>query len=123
VAGKRAVNAASRDSGVVVVGAGLAGLRTVEALRRKDYGGPITLVGDEPHPPYDRPPLSKGVLAGDADAGQARLADADRLRALGAKWRPGVAAAAVDPDRRRVALMGQRASLAQAEKSVRESIS
>jgi 3-phenylpropionate/trans-cinnamate dioxygenase ferredoxin reductase component len=98
------VNAPSGDSGVVIVGAGLAGLRTVEALRRKDYSGPLTLIGDEPHPPYDRPPLSKGVLAGDADAGQACLADADRLQALGAEWRPGVPAAALDLDRRRVAL-------------------
>jgi NADPH-dependent 2,4-dienoyl-CoA reductase/sulfur reductase-like enzyme len=49
---------------VVVVGAGLAGWRTCEALRREGFEGAITLVGDEPYAPYDRPPLSKQVLSG-----------------------------------------------------------
>lgn len=52
---------------VVVAGAGLAGLRSVEALRRRGFAGRITLLGAEPHPPYDRPPLSKAVLAGKQD--------------------------------------------------------
>ena len=52
---------------IVVVGAGLAGLQTVVALRTQGYTGPLTLVGAEDEPPYDRPPLSKAVLAGDAD--------------------------------------------------------
>ncbi|MFK0169616.1 NAD(P)/FAD-dependent oxidoreductase [Streptomyces sp. NPDC090306] len=52
---------------MIVVGAGLAGLRAVEALRARGFGGALTLVGAEPHPPYDRPPLSKDVLAGAAD--------------------------------------------------------
>ncbi|HYB48554.1 MAG TPA: FAD-dependent oxidoreductase [Streptosporangiaceae bacterium] len=47
---------------VVVAGAGLAGLRTAEELRARGYAGQITLVGAEPRPPYDRPPLSKKVL-------------------------------------------------------------
>jgi 3-phenylpropionate/trans-cinnamate dioxygenase ferredoxin reductase subunit len=50
---------------VVVVGAGLAGLRTAEALRDKGFEGEITLVGEELHLPYDRPPLSKHVLRGE----------------------------------------------------------
>jgi NADPH-dependent 2,4-dienoyl-CoA reductase/sulfur reductase-like enzyme len=49
---------------VVVVGAGLGGLRTVEFLRAEGFPGRISLVGDEPHEPYDRPPLSKQILAG-----------------------------------------------------------
>jgi NADPH-dependent 2,4-dienoyl-CoA reductase/sulfur reductase-like enzyme len=49
---------------VVVVGAGLGGLRTVESLRAEGFPGQISLVGDEPHEPYDRPPLSKQILAG-----------------------------------------------------------
>src|SRR2546421_3664339 len=49
---------------VVIVGAGLGGLRTVESLREEGFSGGITLVGDEPHEPYDRPPLSKQLLAG-----------------------------------------------------------
>ncbi|MFC7787470.1 NAD(P)/FAD-dependent oxidoreductase [Microbacterium sp. MAHUQ-60] len=51
----------------VIVGAGLAGLTTAAALREYGYGGEIVLLGDEPHPPYDRPPLSKAFLTGDAD--------------------------------------------------------
>jgi NADPH-dependent 2,4-dienoyl-CoA reductase/sulfur reductase-like enzyme len=52
---------------IVIVGGGLAGARTVEGLRRAGFEGELTLVGAEPHPPYDRPPLSKAVLMGEAD--------------------------------------------------------
>ncbi|RZS89659.1 NAD/ferredoxin-dependent reductase-like protein [Motilibacter rhizosphaerae] len=52
-----------RRAGVVVVGAGLAGVSVAEALRAGGYAEPVTLVGDEPGDPYDRPPLSKEVLA------------------------------------------------------------
>jgi 3-phenylpropionate/trans-cinnamate dioxygenase ferredoxin reductase subunit len=48
----------------VVVGASLAGLRAAEELRERGHDGPITVIGDEPHRPYERPPLSKQVLAG-----------------------------------------------------------
>ncbi len=48
----------------MVVGAGLGGLRTAESLRAEGFSGRISLVGDEPHEPYDRPPLSKQILAG-----------------------------------------------------------
>jgi 3-phenylpropionate/trans-cinnamate dioxygenase ferredoxin reductase subunit len=51
-------------SGVVIVGAGQAGFQTAASLRLEGFSGPITLIGDEPHLPYQRPPLSKGVLAG-----------------------------------------------------------
>ncbi|MFE3742200.1 NAD(P)/FAD-dependent oxidoreductase [Streptomyces sp. NPDC059134] len=56
-----------RGPGVVVVGAGMAGVRTAVALREQGYEGGITLIGEEPHPPYDRPPLSKAVLLGQAE--------------------------------------------------------
>jgi len=52
---------------VVIVGAGLAGLRTAEELRARGYAGAITLIGAEARPPYDRPPLSKKVLTGELD--------------------------------------------------------
>ncbi|GAA2578513.1 FAD-dependent oxidoreductase [Actinomadura fulvescens] len=52
---------------VIVVGGGLAGVRAVESLRSKGYEGELTLVSAERHKPYDRPPLSKAVLAGDTD--------------------------------------------------------
>jgi 3-phenylpropionate/trans-cinnamate dioxygenase ferredoxin reductase subunit len=52
---------------VVVAGAGLAGLRVVEELRARGYGGAVTLIGAEERPPYDRPPLSKKVMTGELD--------------------------------------------------------
>jgi 3-phenylpropionate/trans-cinnamate dioxygenase ferredoxin reductase component len=52
---------------VVIVGAGLAGLRTAEELRARGYAGRITLIGAEARPPYDRPPLSKKVMTGELD--------------------------------------------------------
>jgi 3-phenylpropionate/trans-cinnamate dioxygenase ferredoxin reductase component len=52
---------------VVVVGAGLAGLRTIEELRARGYPGGITLIGSENRPPYDRPPLSKKLMTGELD--------------------------------------------------------
>jgi NADPH-dependent 2,4-dienoyl-CoA reductase/sulfur reductase-like enzyme len=64
---------------VVIVGGGLAGIRTVEALRRARFEGELTLVGAEPYPPYDRPPLSKAVLMGAADD-TTLDADLDALR-------------------------------------------
>lgn len=51
---------------IVVIGAGLAGANAVEELRTQGYTGDITLIGAEPHPPYERPPLSKGLLLGSA---------------------------------------------------------
>jgi NADPH-dependent 2,4-dienoyl-CoA reductase/sulfur reductase-like enzyme len=55
------------DRGVLIVGGGLAAQRCAEALRRRGYEGPVRMVCAEPDPPYDRPPLSKELLAGTAD--------------------------------------------------------
>lgn len=52
---------------VVVVGAGMAGVQTAVALREQGFTGTVTLLGAEPHQPYDRPPLSKAVLLGKAE--------------------------------------------------------
>ncbi len=52
---------------IVVIGAGLAGAHAAQELRTQGYTGDITLVGDDPHPPYERPPLSKGLLLGTSD--------------------------------------------------------
>jgi 3-phenylpropionate/trans-cinnamate dioxygenase ferredoxin reductase component len=76
---------------VVIAGAGLAGLRTLEELRARGYSGAVTLVGAETRPPYDRPPLSKGVLAGEADDTALR----DDLSSLGAEVRLGEQATGV----------------------------
>jgi NADPH-dependent 2,4-dienoyl-CoA reductase/sulfur reductase-like enzyme len=81
------------DSGrVVVAGAGLAGLRTAEELRARGFAGPITLIGAEPRPPYDRPPLSKKVLT--TPALDPSL-DAD-FTALDVDFRPDEAATGLD---------------------------
>jgi 3-phenylpropionate/trans-cinnamate dioxygenase ferredoxin reductase component len=55
------------STGIVIVGAGLAGAVAAETLREEGFGGRITLLGAESHRPYERPPLSKGYLQGDAD--------------------------------------------------------
>src|SRR5262249_40426895 len=57
---------AERPSSVVIVGAGAAGLVAAEPLRREGYEGPVTLLGDDPSVPVDRPNLSKDYLAGNA---------------------------------------------------------
>ncbi|MEV3871421.1 FAD-dependent oxidoreductase [Streptomyces sp. NPDC049906] len=54
-------------AGVVIAGAGMAGVQTAVALREQGYTGPVLLIGAEPHQPYDRPPLSKAVLLGKAE--------------------------------------------------------
>ncbi|MDT5104861.1 MAG: 3-phenylpropionate/trans-cinnamate dioxygenase ferredoxin reductase component [Mycobacterium sp.] len=57
----------TNSAGIVIVGGGLAATRTAEQLRRAEYTGPITIVSDEDHLPYDRPPLSKEVLRAETD--------------------------------------------------------
>ncbi|MFG3464676.1 NAD(P)/FAD-dependent oxidoreductase [Streptomyces sp. NPDC047853] len=59
--------AADTERRVVVVGAGMAGVQTAVALREQGFTGTVTLIGAEPHQPYDRPPLSKAVLLGTAE--------------------------------------------------------
>jgi NADPH-dependent 2,4-dienoyl-CoA reductase/sulfur reductase-like enzyme len=58
---------------IVIVGASIAGLRAAEALRREGYDGRLVLIGDERHLPYDRPPLSKELLAGEWEPEQVAL--------------------------------------------------
>ncbi|HLK79699.1 MAG TPA: FAD-dependent oxidoreductase [Streptosporangiaceae bacterium] len=89
---------------VVIVGASVAGVRTAEALRRRGFGGRVTLIGAEPRPPYDRPPLSKAFLAGRATEDDLPLLDGDRLDRLELDLRLGVRAAALDPPARMVRL-------------------
>jgi NADPH-dependent 2,4-dienoyl-CoA reductase/sulfur reductase-like enzyme len=85
----------------VIVGASLAGLRAAEALRAEGFAGGLTLIGDEPYEPYDRPPLSKRVLAGRMPAEHATL---PRMRNVGTEWLLGVAATGLDTARHRVLL-------------------
>lgn len=72
-------------SPVIIVGASLGGLRTAESLRRSGYAGPITVIGDEPHLPYQRPPLSKAALH-DADVDLAGLTFAHKPTIADVTW-------------------------------------
>ncbi|GFE19462.1 pyridine nucleotide-disulfide oxidoreductase [Streptomyces glebosus] len=90
-----------RDGRIVIVGASLTGLRAAEKLREEGFTGSLTLVGEEPQPPYDRPPLSKQVLLGKVPAGQTGL---PQLRELDAQWKLGVRATGLDPIEKRVLL-------------------
>ncbi|MFF5449373.1 NAD(P)/FAD-dependent oxidoreductase [Streptomyces sp. NPDC012888] len=96
-----AVDALKRDGRIVVVGASLAGLRAAETLREKGFTGSLTMIGDEPYEPYDRPPLSKQVLLGRSPAEHTAL---PRRRAIDAEWRLGVPASGLDLAARRVRL-------------------
>ncbi|MGV9712933.1 NAD(P)/FAD-dependent oxidoreductase [Gordonia sp. NPDC003424] len=83
-------------AGVVIVGAGLGGIRVAESLRANDFTGPITLIGAETHPPYDRPPLSKSVLLGEND--RVDLKPADYFTEASVELRTGERVSAVSPD-------------------------
>ncbi|MFC5996406.1 NAD(P)/FAD-dependent oxidoreductase [Pseudonocardia hispaniensis] len=89
--------APSQPEHVLVIGAGLGGLRTVEQLRASGYQGRISLVGEEPHPPYDRPPLSKQLLAGAWEPDRVVLCDPEKLDELGVRYYLGVRAVALRP--------------------------
>lgn len=86
---------------IVVVGASLGGLRAAEALRVGGFDGALTVVGDEPHLPYDRPPLSKQQLASDDPADSTTLPVPE---GLGVDWRLGQPAVGLDPETRSVRL-------------------
>ncbi|MEE3753141.1 NAD(P)/FAD-dependent oxidoreductase [Mycobacterium intracellulare] len=91
-------------AGVVVVGASAAGLSVAETLRRDGFTGPITLIGEESQLPYDRPPLSKEVLASTRFEDKLELRDAETIAALELDLRLGVRAESVDTATRAVAL-------------------
>jgi NADPH-dependent 2,4-dienoyl-CoA reductase/sulfur reductase-like enzyme len=86
---------------IVIVGASLAGLRAAETLRQLGHGGHLTVIGDERHAPYDRPPLSKQVLTGKTTPEGTALPVPDDLDA---EWVLGTAANNLDLERRRVGL-------------------
>jgi NADPH-dependent 2,4-dienoyl-CoA reductase/sulfur reductase-like enzyme len=89
---------------IVVVGASLAGLRTVEGLRRHGCEAQIILVGDETEVPYDRPPLSKDILLGAAEPEAVRLTSDQALTDLDVELRLGTRAVGLDVGARRLGL-------------------
>ncbi|GAA4960454.1 NADPH-dependent 2,4-dienoyl-CoA reductase/sulfur reductase-like enzyme [Nonomuraea thailandensis] len=87
---------------VLIVGVSAAGLSTAEALRRQGHQGRLTLLDAEPHLPYDRPPLSKQVLAGDWEPARAQLRTQAQLEALDAEFVRGERAVSIDAAAREV---------------------
>ena len=81
---------------IVIVGASLAGVRAAETLRSLGFSGSITMVGDEPHMPYDRPPLSKNFLAGEWEADRVALRKPEALEELNLTWKLGSAATSLN---------------------------
>lgn len=90
------MNAGNTAPGIVIVGAGQAGVQAAEALRAGGYEGSITLLGDEPHGPYHRPPLSKAWLAGEMDAAQLVMRAPEMLARKGIELRTGVTVQRID---------------------------
>lgn len=86
---------------IVIVGASLAGLRAAESLRRQGFAGRLTLVGDEVHAPYDRPPLSKGFTGGTVERERIVLRQS---AGLDARWLLGRRAVGLDAERHEVRL-------------------
>ena len=86
----------SIQAGIVIIGAGQAGVQTAESLRAGGYAGSITLLGDEPHGPYHRPPLSKAWLAGEMDGAQLVMRAPEMLARKQIELRTEVKVASID---------------------------
>jgi 3-phenylpropionate/trans-cinnamate dioxygenase ferredoxin reductase component len=89
---------------ITIVGTSLAGLRAAESLRRQEFDGPITLIGDEPHAPYDRPPLSKQFLSGEWGQDRLALTKPEKLAEYDLEFRLGTRAVGFDLARSRLSL-------------------
>lgn len=90
------MNATSDSRSFVIVGGGQAGRWLALTLRADGYTGRIVWFGAEAHKPYDRPPLSKAALKGDATLAQLALIADDKFAALDVQWRPGESVMAID---------------------------
>ena len=92
------------DGHVVILGAGHAGGTAAALLRQYGHTGPITLVGEEPIPPYQRPPLSKAWLKGEADADSLALKPLEFYAEADIDFRPATTATKIDRGAKTVAL-------------------
>jgi NADPH-dependent 2,4-dienoyl-CoA reductase/sulfur reductase-like enzyme/ferredoxin len=88
-----AIGAFRRSGRIVIVGGSLAGLAAAAVMRRDGFAGSLTVIGDEPYQPYDRPPLSKQVLEGSLVADHTGLPGG---RDLNARWLLGLPATGLD---------------------------
>ncbi|MFE5700751.1 NAD(P)/FAD-dependent oxidoreductase [Rhodococcus koreensis] len=89
---------------IVIVGAGAAGLTAGEALRRVGHAGRITIIGEEVHEPYDRPPLSKQILSGDWQTDRIQLRASEHFEAQSLDFILGDPVTGLDPTARRLSL-------------------
>ena len=94
----------STTQSVVIIGGGLAGAKTAEALRDKGFEGSVTIVGTEEHLPYERPALSKGFLAGSTERSELDVHDEAWYAAHSITLRSGVTARSIDRAAQSVAL-------------------
>ncbi len=81
---------------IVIVGAGQAGGWAAQTLRKEGFAGSIVLVGEETHPPYERPPLSKAVLSGEVPPESTHLIKSDAFSKLALDWRRGACVTRID---------------------------
>ena len=92
------------SAGMVIIGAGECGARAALTLREIGYAGSVTLVGAEPHLPYERPPLSKEAMIDEGDPIPKTIASAERLAATSITMIAGTAAHQIEPDAKIVTL-------------------
>lgn len=88
--------------GMVIVGAGEAGARAAMALRENGFRGPVTLIGEEPHRPYERPPLSKAAMTAEADPDAAYIIGEAKLAEHSIDHRAGAEVVGIARDAQRV---------------------
>lgn len=99
------VSAAPKDfRRMVIVGAGQAGAETARAARRHGFGGPIVMLGEEAHPPYERPPLSKDLLLGRTRLSDAHVFEADETERLDIDLRLSTRVGGIDREAKQVVL-------------------
>ncbi|MDO8358653.1 MAG: FAD-dependent oxidoreductase [Devosia sp.] len=94
------------SAGMVIVGAGECGVRAALALREQGFAGPVDLIGAERHLPYERPPLSKEIMAGDAEPSPRTIASADKLAAAGISFHPQRTVSGIDRAHKQIVLTG-----------------
>ncbi len=94
----------TKAAGMLIVGAGECGARAAFALREAGYTGPVTLIGAEPHLPYERPPLSKGALLSEFEPEPKTIARAGQWQDAGIVCRTGIIAEAIDREGKSVRL-------------------
>ncbi|MEQ8935521.1 MAG: FAD-dependent oxidoreductase, partial [Amphiplicatus sp.] len=85
---------------VIIIGAGQAGAQGAISLRQAGFEGDILLLGAEPSPPYQRPPLSKAYLKGELDQERLLLRPVEFYRTQNIEFKPGVRATRIDPHTR-----------------------